>query len=80
MERSLAGSGTVQDKPMSRRMLYASWGQSTKGGGCSDFAVPANAPYAAEVARTIEAGFKLEGSGCRWHLNAADFHIPVENF
>ncbi len=79
-ERSLDGSGTVQYKPTSRLMLYASWGQGTKGGGFSDFAIPANAPYAAEVARTIEAGFKLEGQARRWHLNAAYFHTRVENF
>ena len=79
-ETSLDGSGTVQYKPMSRLMLYASWGKGTKGGGFSDFATPANAPYAAEVARTIEAGFKLEGPGRAWHLNAAYFHTRVANF
>lgn len=79
-EGSLDGSGTVQYKPMPRLMLYASWGQGTKGGGFSDFAIPRNAPYAAEVARTIEAGFKLEGPSRAWHLNAAYFHTRVENF
>ncbi len=79
-ESSLDGSGTIQYKPMSRLMLYASWGQGTKGGGFSDFAIPANAPYKAEVARTIEAGFKFEGPARAWHLNAAYFHTRVENF
>ena len=79
-ESSLDGSATIQYKPMARLMLYASWGQGTKGGGFSDFATPANAPYAAEVARTIEAGFKLEGPARAWHVNAAYFHTRVQNF
>ncbi len=79
-ESSLDGSATVQYKPMPRLMLYASWGQGTKGGGFSDFATPANSPYAAEVARTIEAGFKFEGPARAWHLNAAYFHTRVQNF
>lgn len=79
-EGSLDGSMTVQFKPSSRLMIYASWGQGTKSGGFSDFAVPSNAPYKAEVARTAEAGFKLAGPGRIWHLNAAYFHTRVENF
>lgn len=79
-ESNVDGSIGAQYKPMPNLMLYASWGQGTKGGGYSEFATPATAAYAKEVARTIEAGFKLEGESRNWHLNAAYFHTRVENF
>jgi iron complex outermembrane receptor protein len=79
-ETNVDGSVSAQYRPTDGLMLYASWGQGTKGGGFSEFAVPATAPYAKEVARTIEAGFKFEGPGRDWHLNAAYFHTRVQDF
>ncbi len=74
------GSVTLQYKPKTGLMLYTSYGQGTKGGGFSDFSLPANAPYRKEVARTGEAGFKLEGEGHVWHVNGAVFHTKVDDF
>lgn len=79
-ETAVDGSVTARFKPTQGVMLYASWGQGTKGGGFSDYAIPANAPYAPEVARTIEAGFKLGGGSRNWSLDGAYFHTRVAGF
>lgn len=79
-ETVVDGSASIQYHVTPRAMLYVSYGQGTKGGGFTDFAVPANAEYEKEVARTAEAGFKLEGPGGGWRLNVAGFRTDVDNF
>ena len=79
-ETDLDGSITAQYRILPRAMIYASWGQGTKGGGFSDFNIPANAEYKKEVAQTYEAGFKLEAPDRLWRLDAAGFHTDVNNY
>nr|WP_198148634.1 TonB-dependent receptor [Sphingomonas sp. Y57] len=78
-ETVVDGSVTLQYKPTSDLMLYASWGQGTKGGGYSDFALPALAEYGKEVARSVEAGAKWRGPN-GMTINGAFFRTVVDNF
>ena len=79
-ETVVDGSGTIEYHPVDRALLYVSYGQGTKGGGFTDTAQPTNAEYRKEVARTFEAGFKVEGPGRAWHLNVAGFRTDVKDF
>lgn len=79
-ETVVDGSVTAEFHPSEDILLYASYGQGTKGGGFTDTAVPANAEYRKEVARTAEIGLKIEGQDRDWHFNIAGFRTKVRDF
>lgn len=61
--------------------LYASYGQGTKSGGyASSVTLLDRAAYLKEVARTAEAGVKLNAANGTWVLNAAVFDTRVSDF
>jgi iron complex outermembrane receptor protein len=82
------GSISAQYRFNPESMAYASFGKGSKSGG---FANAPNDPtalrpdgsraaeYADEVARTVEAGFKI-GRASGTHLNLAVFNVDVKNF
>lgn len=83
MDRSetvLDGSVTAQYAVTDHMMVYASWGQGSKGGGYSDVGTADDAEYRKEVARSFEAGVKVEGDDRNWHVNVAVFDTKVKDF
>jgi iron complex outermembrane recepter protein len=79
-ETVVDGSVSIKYQPIEEVMLYASAGQGTKGGGFTDVGLPVNAEYRKEVARTVEAGVKVQGASRTWHFNAAVFNTDVTDF
>lgn len=79
-ENVIDGSVGIEFRPTDRVLLYASWGQGTKGGGFSDTTLPADAEFRKEVAQTYEAGVKLEAGDRSWRLNVSAFNTDVNDY
>ena len=62
-------------------LVYASYGQGTKGGGYAQSVTRLEtAEYAKEVARTFEVGVKLQDPDRKWLFNIAAFSTTVDDF
>jgi iron complex outermembrane recepter protein len=79
-ETVVDGSVSLKYQPTDEVMVYVSAGQGTKGGGFTDVGIPATSEYRKEVARTVEAGVKVQGPSRTWHFNAAVFNTDVKDF
>jgi len=62
-------------------LTYISYGKGTKGGGfASSATLLDHSAYTNEVAKTLEAGVKLQDAGRNWLLNLALFDTNVHGF
>ncbi|HET6971813.1 MAG TPA: TonB-dependent receptor, partial [Phenylobacterium sp.] len=80
-ERNLDYSFGAQYAVTSDAMLYASYGKGTKSGGFAQSVTRLEtAPYHKEIAKTAEAGLKLQAPDRTWVFNAAVFDTRVDGF
>lgn len=62
-------------------LVYASYGQGTKGGGYAQSVTRLErAEYGKETAKTLEVGVKLQDAGRKWLFNLAAFDTKVDAF
>lgn len=62
-------------------LVYASYGQGTKGGGYAQSVTRLElAEYDKETAKTAEIGIKLQDPGGKWLFNVAAFDTKVDDF
>lgn len=74
-------SGGVQYDVTTNFLAYASYGKGTKGAGFAQSATLLDqSAYNKEVARTIEAGVKIQDAGRRWLFNLSGFYTRVDGF
>ncbi len=74
-------SGGFQYDVTRNFLAYASYGKGTKGAGFAQSATLLDqSAYDKEVARTIEAGVKIQDPGRRWLFNLSGFYTRVDGF
>ncbi|WP_310533711.1 TonB-dependent receptor [Novosphingobium sp.] len=80
-EKNFDYSFGVQYEISPDALVYASYGQGTKGGGYAQSVTRLEtAGYQKEIARTFEVGVKLQDPDRKWLLNVAAFDTKVDDF
>lgn len=80
-EKNFDYSFGAQYEINSDALVYASYGQGTKGGGYAQSVTRLElAEYGKEVAKTLEVGVKLQDPDRKWLFNIAAFDTKVDAF
>ena len=80
-ESNLDYSGGLQYNFSREAMIYVSYGRGTKAGGfAQSLSDLSKSPYDNEVAKTLEAGVKLQSPDHRWTLNLSGFDTRVDGY
>lgn len=80
-EDNLDGSINLQFDINDQLMSYVSWAKASKSGGFAiDVALPAEAEYDTEEAKTVELGIKAKLAGGAAMFNASIFYTEIQDF